>query len=361
MTIIDIAHHRLYSQRLVLEKPAQPEQVLAWLGAMQAQDYASVKWAMGVRGGSGQTMTDTAVEQAISNKQIVRTWLMRGTLQMTTAADVRWLLALLAPRLMSGSTGRLRELELDPETLHRSFDVLTAVLQTNSPLSRSDILQALEQAGISTAGQRGYHILGQAAFAGLICFGPPQGKQQTFVWLDDWVPPAPTYTREEALAELARRYFQSHGPATLADFVWWSGLTITEARAGLELIKTGMYATEVDEETYWQPNGTAVPAPPSPTAWLLPAFDEYYLGYKTRHVVLDGRYDKRVVSSNGIFRPVIVLDGQVVGIWKREITRGTAVVTLEPFQPLGDREKEAVGTAVAHYGAFLEMPVAVAE
>ncbi len=356
---MDIVHHRLHNQRLAPETAAPPVQVVTWFGAIQAQDYASVKWALGVRGGSTQTITDTAVEQAISNKQIIRTWLMRGTLQMTTAADVRWLLALLAPRLISGSAGRLRELELDQETLRRSFEVLTAVL--HPPLSRPDILQTLEQAGISTAGQRGYYMLSQAALAGLICFGPMQRKQQTFVLLDDWVPPGPTYTRQEALAELARRYFQSHGPATLADFVWWSGLPITEARVGLDLIKNGLYAAEVDGETYWQPDGTAVPAPPSPTAWLLPAFDEYYLGYKTRHVVLDGRYDKQVVSNNGIFRPVMVIDGQVVGIWKREVKRGTAVITLQPFQPLTAVQKEMVGTAVVHYGAFLEMPVAVVE
>lgn len=359
--MIDITRHRLHNQRLVWQNASQPDQVVAWFGAMQAQDYASVKWAIGVRGGPGQTITDTAVEQAISAKQIIRTWLMRGTLQMTTAADIRWLLALLAPRLISGSAGRLRELELDQETLTRSFDLFTAVLPTRQPLSRPDILQALEQAGISTAGQRGYHILGQAALAGLICFGPMQGKQQTFVLLDEWAPPGPAYTREEALAELARRYFRSHGPATLPDFVWWSGLTITEARAGLEAIKTGLYAAEMDGETYWQPEGTAVPIPPSPTAWLLPGYDEYYLGYKTRHVVLDGRYDKRVVSVNGIFRPVIVLDGQIVGIWKREVKKGTAVISLEPFQPLTAVARQAVLAAAAHYGAFLELPVVLAE
>lgn len=359
MTTLNFAQLRLTNQCLLLEKPAQPEQVLAWFGAMQAQDYASVKWAMGVRGGPGQAMTDTAVEQAISDKKLVHTWLMRGTLQMTTAADVRWLLALLAPRLITGSTGRLRELEIDQETLQRSFDLFTAVLHT--PLSRPDILQQLEQAGISTAGQRGYYILSQAALAGLLCFGPMQGKQQTFVLLDEWVPPGPAYTRDEALAELARRYFQSHGPATLADFVWWSGLTITEARAALAMVETELQSEEVAGETYWWPDDTAVPNLPSPTAWLLPAFDEYYLGYKTRHVVLDGRYDKQVVSSNGIFRPVIVLDGQVVGIWKREVKRGTAVIRLELFQPLTAVQQEAVVFAAGQYSAFLGMPVTFAE
>ncbi|MBX3056359.1 MAG: AlkZ family DNA glycosylase [Anaerolineae bacterium] len=284
---------------------------------------------------------------------------MRGTLQMTTAADIRWLLALLAPRLISGSAGRLRELELDQKTLTRSFDLFTAVLHT--PLSRPHVMQALDQAGIATAGQRGYHILGQAALAGLICFGPVQGKQQTFVLLDEWAPPGPAYTREEALAELARRYFQSHGPATLADFVWWSGLPIREARAGLALVETELQSEVVEGETYWLPPHPAILAMPAAAAWLLPGFDEYYLGYKTRHVVLDGRYDKRVVSVNGIFRPVIVIDGQIVGIWQREVKRGTAVINLEPFQPLTAVVRQAVLAAAAHYGAFGELPVALAE
>lgn len=335
----------------------QPDQVLAWFGAMQAQDYASVKWAVGVR---GTAVTDAAIEQAISHKQIIRTWLMRGTLQMTTAADVRWLLSLLAPRLIASSAGRLRELELDAQTLHRSFEGLAERLSTSQPLSRPVILQALEQAGISTAGQRGYHILGQAALAGLICFGPMQGNQQTFVLLDDWVPPGPKYSRDEALAELARRYFQSHGPATLPDFAWWSGLSLTEARAALRMIQAGLLAEEVAGDIYWWRDNTAVSSLPSPTAWLLPAFDEYYLGYKTRHVVLDSHYDKRVASNNGIFRPIIVIDGQVVGIWKRAVKRKTAVISLEPFRPLTGIEKEAVQTAVAHYGTFLEMVVETA-
>ncbi len=359
MNALDMVRYRLYNQRLTSGKILLPDQIVTWFGAMQAQDYASVKWAIGARGGSAQTITDTAVEQAISAKQIVRTWLMRGTLQMTTVADIRWLLALLSPRLISGSAGRLRELELDQETLTRSFDLFTAVLHT--PLSRPDIFQALEQAGIAIAGQRGYHILSQAALAGLICFGPMQGKQQTFVLLDEWAPPGPVYTRDEALAELARRYFRSHGPATLPDFVWWSGLTITEARAAVAWLETELQSETVAGEIYWLPDNLALPAMPSPTAWLLPAFDEYYLGYKTRHVVLDGRYDKRVVSVNGIFRPVIVLDGQVVGIWKREVKKGTAVISLELFQPLTAVARQAVLAAAERYGAFLELPVALAE
>lgn len=361
MNALDMVRYRLYNQRLTSGKILLPDQIVAWFGAMQAQDYASVKWAIGVRGGSGHTITDTAVEQALSARQITRTWLMRGTLQMTTTTDIRWLLDLLAPRLISGSAGRLRELELDQETLNRSFDVFTAVLPTNQPLSRPGILQALEQAGISTAGQRGYHILGQAALSGLICFGPMQSKQQTFVLLDEWAPPGPAYTRDEALAELARRYFQSHGPATLPDFVWWSGLTITEARAAVALVETELQSEEVDGETYWFLDNLDISAMPSTTAWLLPAFDEYYLGYKTRHVVLDGRYDKRVVSVNGIFRPVIVLDGQIVGIWKREVKRGTAVISLELFQSLTAVQTQAVLLAAEQYGAFGELPVALAE
>lgn len=359
MTVIDIIHHRLHNQRLLSQNASQPDQVVAWFGAMQAQDYASVKWAIGVRGGPGQMITDTAVEQAISSKKIIRTWLMRGTLQMTTAADIRWLLALLAPRLISGSAGRLRELELDQETLRRSFDLFTAVLHT--PLSRPHVMQALDQAGIATAGQRGYHILRQAALTGLICFGPMQGKQETFVLLDEWAHPGPIYSRDEALAELARRYFQSHGPATLPDFVWWSGLPITEARAGLALVETELQSEVVEGETYWLPPHPAILAMPAAAAWLLPGFDEYYLGYKTRQVVLDGRYDKQVVSVNGIFRPVIVIDGQIVGIWKRDVKKGTAVFSLEPFEPLTAVQQQAVAAAARQYGVFSDQPVMLAD
>jgi hypothetical protein len=354
MIALDIARHRLYNQRIVEDKFELPGQAVGWLGAMQAQDYASVKWAIALRCGSA---TEATIEQAIVKKSIVRTWLMRGTLQVVAASDVSWMLALLAPRLIATSARRHQQLDLDEATFAHSYEVLTRALQGGKQLSRAEIMLVLEQAGISTAGQRGYHILRRAGLEGLICFGPRQDKQETFVLLDEWVPHSKKIERDEALAELAGRYFRSHGPATLQDFVWWSGLPVADARTGLETAKTRLYQGTIEGQTYWLPQNNSILKNPSPTAYLLPAFDEYFLGYKARHAVLDSKYDKQTVSNNGVFRPIIVIDGQVVGTWKRALKKGSVIITADPFKSLTTAENQALLRAANQYGAFLGLSV----
>ena len=354
MTASDIVYHRLYNQRIAQRACETPGQAVAWMGAIQAQDYASVKWAIGLRCSGA---TDSSVEQAFANRTIVRTWLMRGTLHVVGAPDVRWMLALAAPRIIASSARRYRQLGLDDATFAHSRETLAGTLQGGRQLTRGEIMLTLEGAGISTEGQRGYHILRHLAKEGLICFGPIQGKQQTFVSLDEWVPQTGALERDEALAELAWRHFASHGPATLQDFVWWSGLLVAEARAGLEMIKPRLRQETLDDGTYWLPQDVSIVKDPSPAAYLLPAYDEYFLGYKERSLVLDPKYDKRAVSSNGVFRPVIVIDGQVVGIWKRTLKKGAVSITPSPFNSLTDAENQALVGAANRYGAFLGLPV----
>ena len=357
MIALDIAHHRLYNQRIVQGKSGLPSQVVAWFGAMQAQDYASVKWAIGLR---CYNATDATIEQAIIKKTIVRTWLMRGTLQIVAAADVRWMLELLAPRIIANSTRRHQQLELGDATFAHSYETLTKMLQSGKQLTRAKIMLVLEQAGISTAGQRGYHILRRAALEGLICFGPMQDKQETFVLLDECVAHNKNMKRDEALAELAGRYFGSHSPATLQDFIWWSGLKVADARAGLEIAKTQLHQEIIEGQTYWLPQNNSMLKGPSPTVYLLPAFDEYFLGYKGRDAVLDTKYDKQAVSSNGVFRPMVVIDGQIVGIWKRTLKKGSVIVTPNLFKSLTKAENQALVAAVNQYGAFLGLSVELA-
>ena len=358
MDILEIARRRLYNQRITQAKFARPDQVVAWFGAMQAQDAASAKWAVGLRCAGADL---AAIEQAIAEKRIVRTWLLRGTLHLAAADDARWLLALLAPRILAGSARRLQQLELDASTLTRSFEILTRALQGGKQLTRAAIKEVLEEAGVSTTGQRVYHILAQAALTGLICFGPDLGKQDTFVLLDEWVPNGRSLDHHQALAELARRYFTSHGPATLPDFIWWSGLKTADARAGLEAAKPGLQSEEIDGQTYWLPPNHPIPEDPTPTACLLPAFDEYYLGYQTRQAVLDPQYDQRAVSNNGVFRPMIVMDSQIVGIWKQTPKKDSVIIAPDLFSALTGRERQALQMAADQYGAFLAASATVAD
>jgi hypothetical protein len=222
---MDIGLTRLTHQQITGSSFTQPAEIVAGLGAMQAQDYTGALWSIGLR---MTTATEQHIEQAIADRTVVRTWPMRGTLHFVASQDVRWLLPLLTPKVIAGSTGRYRQLELDDVAFARSQEVFINALQGGKQVTRDELLQQLDEAGIATTGQRGYYLLVHAAQQGLICFGVPSGKQQTFVLLDEWLPPAKPVAREEALAELTRRYFTSHGPATFMGFVVSTLLGLTK-------------------------------------------------------------------------------------------------------------------------------------
>lgn len=351
---LDIAELRLRNQRIAGAGFKRPAEVVAWLGAVQAQDYLGSLWALGLR---MKTATESAVEKAIADRTIIRTWPMRSTLHFVAPADIRWMLALLASRVIAGSRSRYRQLELDEAVFDRSRDPVTRALEGGRQLTRDALYEVLEAAGVATTGQRGIHILQRLALDGLLCFAARQGKQPTMALLEEWVPPARMLEREEALAELAGRYFKSHGPATLQDFTWWSGLTVADAKKGIEL--AGVEQETVDGQAYWLGAGSPGARSASPRALLLPPYDEYTVAYKDRSAVLDPAHGS-LVSGNGIFYPVIVLDGQVVGTWKRAFKKGSVVITLSPFAPLKTKERQAVAEEAERYGAFLGVPAVVA-
>ncbi len=359
MTESELARQRLRSQGIAPASRATPHEVVRRLGAVQAQAFGSALWAVGLR---MEAATEALVEQAIRDKTIVRTWPMRGTLHLVAAEDARWLLALLTPRILANSARRHQQLDLDEATFARAEGLFAAALESGAALTRSQMMAVLEQGGIATAGQRGYHLLGWAAQRGLTCFGPRQGKQDTFVWLETWLPPRAPLSRDESLAELARRYFSGHGPATLQDLMWWSGLPAADARAALALAEPELELVERDGQRYWSaPALDAVPAD-NPTVHLLPAFDEFLLGYRDRSAVLDAAHaDKVVPGGNGVFKPLLVVEGRVVGTWKPTVRRGTVQVALHPFAPLDPAHRAATHKAAARYGAFLGLPATVVD
>lgn len=358
MTTVDLVHARLINQRLVPGHLTTASAVVAWLGAMQGQDYAGAKWAVGLRlPGS----TDATIEAAFHAKTIIRTWALRGTLHLVAATDLRWLLALLAPRLVASNVRRYRELQLDEATFVRSNDLLATILQGGQPLDRPTLLAHLEQAGIATTGQRGVYMLQRASLDGLICQGVAVRNVPTFIALDGSIAQGTTLTRAEALAELAQRYFTSHGPATLKDFIWWSGLSVGDARTGLAASSSALQQITVNDQTYWLAQDLPTASQPPQPLYLLPGFDEYLLGYADRRAVLDPQYANHVVpGGNGIFYPTIVSQGQIVGTWQRTFKKGAVVVTPQPFTTLQPDELEAFARAAERFAAYLEMPVQVA-
>ena len=356
--MLHIAALRLHNQQIEHPRLQHPGEVVAWLGAVQGQDYAGAKWSLGLRlPGS----TDADIEQAIADKTIARTWAVRGTLPLVAAADIRWLVALVGPRLIKQTASRYRQLELDEATMARSNAVLVEALAGGKQLDRKELFAILEQNNISTQGQRGVHMLRRASLDSLIYQGVQRRNNPTFMLLDELQPKNTPLARDEALAELARRYYTSRGPATLHDFATWSGLPVGEARAGLEAVKSLLVQEIITGEQYWRSPST--PAVPASSVHLLPGFDEYLLGYKDRSAVLDSQHAPRVSpGKNGIFYPTIVIDGRVVGLWKRSFNKGAVIVKPEPFDnTLTADEEHAFAAAAQRYGEFLEMPVALFE
>jgi hypothetical protein len=350
MTSATLLRHRLHHQRLAATNFDDPADLVRWLGAVQAQDYLGSLWAIGLR---TRAATEQVVERAIAERAIVRTWPMRGTLHFVAGEDARWMLELMTPRVVAATAARLeRDYGLDEAAFGLSGEVIVRALEGGRCLTRDALYRTLENARISTAAGRGLHITWRMAHDGLICFGPREGKQQTFVLLEEWIPGARRLARDEALAELARRYFTSHGPATVHDFAWWSGLLLSDAADGLAMASGALVSMDLAGRKYW----TAPSAPPggaSPRAFLLPAFDEYTVAYRDRAAVLEPAH-ARQAESMGILRPAIVVNGRVVGTWTRTLGKRSVAVNVSPFTRLGSRARRAVAAAARRYAAFLE-------
>ncbi|HYF63954.1 MAG TPA: winged helix DNA-binding domain-containing protein [Herpetosiphonaceae bacterium] len=349
--MLNIAVQRLYNQHLVDSTCATPAAAVAALGAVQGQDYPGAKWALALRVPGS---TDAAIERALDEGGLLRTWALRGTLHLVAAADVHWLLHLVAPRLIASMARRYREVELDEPTLERSGRLLVAALPPGQRRDRRELLAMLEANGISTAGQRGYHMLMHAGLERRICQVGVVRNTPIFAALAP--PAAPLPARDEALAELARRYFTSHGPATLADFVWWSGLAAGEARAALAALSAELRQETVGGQEYWlsadQPDHREVPG-----LLLLPGFDEFLVSYRDRSPSIAAEHERSWGHDNGVFTPTIVRAGQVVGLWKRTFKKDAVAISVEPLSPLSAADREAIAAAAEEFGRFLGMAV----
>ncbi len=346
-----IVRRRTVAQRLVGAPFATPAEAVAWSGAVQAQEYAEALWSLGMRV-DGHTASD--VGAACDRGEILRTHVMRPTWHFVAAADLRWLLRLTGPRVQPKSAGRRRELGLDDATLSRCHEVLASVLADDEPRTRRELGAELEAAGIDMAGQRLPHTLGHAELEGVVASGPRRGRQHTYLLLDGRVPEPPLRSREDDVAELVRRYFTSHGPATLRDFAWWSGLTMGDGRAGVAALGEQLVTQEGPDRTLWisaAPSRRTDRRPPASGALLLGTFDELLVAHRDlRNVHADGR------ATNDLLPRPIVIDGVTVGGWTRRLARREVTLEVVLDEPLDDRQEGALHAAAGRFGAFLGLP-----
>lgn len=332
-----LAKHRLAAQRLIGSELTSPVEAARWMLAVQAQDLPGAKWALGLRA-PGATLA--AVDAALAAGTIVRSWPMRGTLHITPAEDLKWMLALMTPRVLASLGKRQGQLGLDAKTLAKARAVVEKVLP-GKPHTRPELFAALDKAKLNAEPHRGYHMLFYLAQTGAICMGPAD----SYVLVDEWIKTHRALERDEALGELARRYFLSHGPATLKDLARWGKLAMGDAKRGLELAKSAL----AHHDGYYFAEATLSIDAKVPVL-ALPGFDELILGYEDRTCTLPAQYAERIVpGGNGIFISTIVANGVVVGTWARTQKPKELVITAKPFAKL----PPGVAAAFEAYGRFV--------
>lgn len=344
----EVVSERLHNQKLAAPNFRKPAEVVRWLGAVQAQDFRAAKWALGLR---MRETTDAIIEEAYNEGLIIRTHLMRPTWHFATPEDIRWLLELTAPRVNIACGSNYRKFELDNETFKRSNKALASALKGGKHLTRSALKNILNQSGVAANDAvRLAHILLRAELDCVVCSGPRLGNQFTYALFDERVPATKTLNRDEALAKLTERYFKSHGPATLQDFVWWSGLTTADARQGLASIDRHLKQELLDEKTYHRPRSTPPSSKTSHEAYLLPAYDEFFVAYKDREAIFE--LDDSI-SAQGILGPTVFVNGKIGGTWQRTNATKSVSISSSATCRLTKRESSAIARAAERYAAFL--------
>lgn len=348
---INIPSQRLFNQRISQTSFTRPEETVNWMGAVQAQDFAAAKWALGLR---THGLSDAAIELAFNTGAILRTHVLRPTWHFVTPGDLRWMLSLTSPRVHAYNATYYRKFGLDDSIFKRSNTALEQALQGGKALTRPELESALNGAGILTDDLRATLLVMRAELDGVLCSGPRLGKQFTYMLLEERVAPARAQHREESLAELTLRYFTSHGPATLADFIWWSGLSAPDARNGIETVKSQLTRETLTGQTYWFNASTLTGENDLPRVDLLPNFDEYTVAYTDRSAIsIHADLTKLDPRSEGLLNYIMLINGQFAGHWKRTIKTKEVTISLQPFALLSEAQRQAAHEAVDRYGAFL--------
>ncbi len=350
MKTIELGKIRLASQQIGGTKYSLAKDVLKWMGAMQAQDFAMAKWAVGIR---FPNSTEQEISAAIDKGDILRTHILRPTWHFVTSDDIYWMLELTAQQIKNSFHSRNNQLGLTKTILSKSISIIEKSLNGGNHLSREALIAELGKAKIATDENRASHIFAWAELEGLICSGKIEKGKPTYAILEERVPRKKPFNKDEALATLARRYFSSRCPATLQDFVWWSGLTVSQARFATGLVSQNFMAEEIDGQTYWFTANGSNPIVENKEAYLLPAFDEFIISYKDRAAMLPDETHKKAISENGIFRPVILVHGQVKGIWKRTIIKEKVSIEAELFENPYKETRNLIEEAAADYSQFL--------
>ena len=349
-----IAAQRLYNQQINTAQFTKVKDLVSYMCAVQSQDYAMSKWAIGLRlPGS----TDNQIEKALDKGDILRTHVLRPTWHIIAAQDIYWMISLSADKIKALMKTMDRQLELTEKIFTKSNNIIAKCVEDGLHVNRDSIAACLEKAKISTKENRLAHLLLRAELEQIICSGKMDGNQRTYASLHSRVPKKKILTRDESLAQLANRYFKSRGPATVEDFSWWSGLSITAAKQGLEMVKQALYNDKIEGSVYWFADDWKPRIKNKEAVYLLPAYDEFIIGYKNRTAALATEHHKKVLSNNGIFYPTIIVNGQVAGLWKRHFQKEGVSIEVIFFQSQSEAIRRRLAKLATIFGKFADRKV----
>jgi hypothetical protein len=344
----DTGRLRLESQQLNGTTLNTAGELVAWFGAVQGQEYALTKWGLGLR---LSNLLDSDIEKELTDGKIFRTHLLRPTWHFVTSEDIHWLLKLTSPRINATNAYMYRKLDLDEAVFNKCNSLLTKLLQGHRQLTRIEINGEFGKNKIEATGHRLSYIMMRSELDGILCSGARQGNQFTYALLEERVPKRKKLNREEALAELAKRYFISRGPATVFDFSTWSGLTLTECRQGIELSKSCFDKMTLEKKEYYFSTHLISNLGPYSRILLLPIYDEFIMGYKDRSAIMEF---KQSLNPNPSFHfnCMIVLDGQIIGTWKRTLEKKQIVLKYNLFGTLSSKQNRELENIIQRFAAF---------
>ena len=341
---------RLVSQQLINPVFDNPKDLVAWMGAIQAQDYTMCKWAVGMR---LKSATIHAVDEALRKGEILRTHVMRPTWHLVPAEDIRWMLKLSAQRIQSANKSYGKSLELSDEIFMKCNRLFEKILQGNKNMTKQEIALELDKEGVLSDPNRLNVFITHAETEGIICSGVDKGGKPTYALLEERVPPAKELTKDEALATLARRYFRSHSPASLRDFIWWSGLSVTEAKQAISLLGSELITDRYASHDLFVHESYALGAGKKNIVHFLPSYDEYLISYKERTTVMDLEHHPKAFTNYGIFYPVILHNGKVIGNWNKTARKDGFAFKTSFFHEDFVLDEKKIKVAAGRYNSFM--------
>lgn len=361
MNTAELLNIRLYNQLLSTHDLKEPHEIVSWMGAMQSQALDQAKWAIGVRL-ENKNVTD--IDEALNTGTIIRTHILRPTWHFVSAEDIHWMFDLSNPRLKHLHRSYYAKIHgVDEPIIYRTIPVLEKVLTGGKHLTKQEIGDALLEQDITLDNEYLKFVISYAEIEGILINGRLKGNKQTFTLLEEWVPRRKTLSKEEAMECLARKYFTSHGPATIHDFVWWSGLTMTQCRQAIEMIKSGFICETINGRNFWMKNDTKIPPVDADSVLLLPSFDEFVVSFKNRSEIIEDTHYDKVMTKNGLFSPTVMLNGGIVGSWKKVVRKGqktrknSPLIELSFFEKTPKRQQDLFKPEVKRLENFYSNPI----